>query len=85
MHQRKAEMGRQSDAFIALPGGYGTLEELLEVITWAQLRIHDKPLGWAAECGRLLQRSAIFHRQGHGGRVHRAHRTPHHRAGYDSQ
>uniref|UniRef100_R7W744 cytokinin riboside 5'-monophosphate phosphoribohydrolase n=1 Tax=Aegilops tauschii TaxID=37682 RepID=R7W744_AEGTA len=43
MHQRKAEMGRQSDAFIALPGGYGTLEELLEVITWAQLRIHDKP------------------------------------------
>ncbi|KAF6992685.1 hypothetical protein CFC21_009661 [Triticum aestivum] len=45
MHQRKAEMGRQSDAFIALPGGYGTLEELLEVITWAQLRIHDKPVG----------------------------------------
>ncbi|KAJ6708753.1 LOG FAMILY PROTEIN YJL055W [Salix koriyanagi] len=37
MHQRKAEMARQADAFIALPGGYGTLEELLEVITWAQL------------------------------------------------
>ncbi|XP_028551301.1 cytokinin riboside 5'-monophosphate phosphoribohydrolase LOG1 isoform X2 [Dendrobium catenatum] len=45
MHQRKAEMGRQADAFIALPGGYGTLEELLEVITWAQLGIHDKPVG----------------------------------------
>ncbi|KAK8683605.1 hypothetical protein V6N13_039659 [Hibiscus sabdariffa] len=45
MHQRKAEMARQSDAFIALPGGYGTLEELLEVITWAQLGIHDKPVG----------------------------------------
>uniref|UniRef100_A0ACD5UC76 Uncharacterized protein n=1 Tax=Avena sativa TaxID=4498 RepID=A0ACD5UC76_AVESA len=44
MHQRKAEMARQSDAFIALPGGYGTLEELLEVITWAQLGIHDKPV-----------------------------------------
>uniref|UniRef100_M4CS08 Cytokinin riboside 5'-monophosphate phosphoribohydrolase n=1 Tax=Brassica campestris TaxID=3711 RepID=M4CS08_BRACM len=43
MHQRKAEMARHSDAFIALPGGYGTLEELLEVITWAQLGIHDKP------------------------------------------
>ncbi|KAJ6739583.1 CYTOKININ RIBOSIDE 5'-MONOPHOSPHATE PHOSPHORIBOHYDROLASE LOG1 [Salix koriyanagi] len=43
MHQRKAEMARNSDAFIALPGGYGTLEELLEVITWAQLGIHDKP------------------------------------------
>ncbi|KAJ6336405.1 hypothetical protein OIU76_006552 [Salix suchowensis] len=43
MHQRKAEMARHSDCFIALPGGYGTLEELLEVITWAQLGIHDKP------------------------------------------
>ncbi|KAJ7957855.1 Cytokinin riboside 5'-monophosphate phosphoribohydrolase [Quillaja saponaria] len=45
MHQRKAEMARQADAFLALPGGYGTLEELLEVITWAQLGIHDKPVG----------------------------------------
>ncbi|KAK3405729.1 cytokinin riboside 5'-monophosphate phosphoribohydrolase LOG7 [Eucalyptus grandis] len=45
MHQRKAEMARQADAFIALPGGYGTLEELLEVITWAQLGIHCKPVG----------------------------------------
>ncbi|KAK3427300.1 hypothetical protein EUGRSUZ_F03544 [Eucalyptus grandis] len=45
MHQRKAEMARHSDCFIALPGGYGTLEELLEVITWAQLGIQDKPVG----------------------------------------
>ncbi|GJR90623.1 cytokinin riboside 5'-monophosphate phosphoribohydrolase LOG1-like protein [Tanacetum coccineum] len=45
MHERKAEMARQADAFIALPGGYGTLEELLEVITWAQLGIHQKPVG----------------------------------------
>ncbi|TKV98817.1 hypothetical protein SEVIR_8G000233v4 [Setaria viridis] len=45
MHQRKAEMARNADAFIALPGGYGTLEELLEVITWAQLGIHSKPVG----------------------------------------
>ncbi|KAL5209909.1 hypothetical protein ABZP36_005532 [Zizania latifolia] len=45
MHQRKAEMARQSDAFITLPGGYGTLEELLEVISWAQLGIHRKPVG----------------------------------------
>lgn len=45
MHQRKAEMASLSDCFIALPGGYGTLEELLEVITWAQLGIHDKPVG----------------------------------------
>ncbi|XP_021766571.1 cytokinin riboside 5'-monophosphate phosphoribohydrolase LOG7-like [Chenopodium quinoa] len=45
MHQRKAEMAKQADAFIALPGGYGTLEELLEVITYAQLGIHRKPVG----------------------------------------
>ncbi|CAL4909351.1 unnamed protein product [Urochloa decumbens] len=45
MHQRKAEMARQSEAFIALPGGYGTMEELLEMITWCQLGIHDKPVG----------------------------------------
>ncbi|XP_062079808.1 cytokinin riboside 5'-monophosphate phosphoribohydrolase LOG5-like [Humulus lupulus] len=45
MHQRKSEMARHSDCFIALPGGYGTLEELLEVITWAQLGIHHKPVG----------------------------------------
>ncbi|XP_057536170.1 cytokinin riboside 5'-monophosphate phosphoribohydrolase LOG7-like isoform X2 [Amaranthus tricolor] len=44
MHQRKAEMAKQADAFIALPGGYGTLEELLEVITYAQLGIHRKPI-----------------------------------------
>ncbi|KAF9596550.1 hypothetical protein IFM89_012281 [Coptis chinensis] len=45
MHERKAEMARRADAFIALPGGYGTLEELLEMITWSQLGIHDKPVG----------------------------------------
>ncbi|CAB4312548.1 unnamed protein product [Prunus armeniaca] len=45
MHERKAEMARQADAFIALPGGYGTMEELLEMITWSQLGIHDKPVG----------------------------------------
>ncbi|KAJ4723323.1 Cytokinin riboside 5'-monophosphate phosphoribohydrolase [Melia azedarach] len=45
MHDRKAEMARRSDTFIALPGGYGTLEELLEVITWTQLGIHDKAVG----------------------------------------
>ncbi|XP_037493848.1 cytokinin riboside 5'-monophosphate phosphoribohydrolase LOG2 isoform X1 [Jatropha curcas] len=44
MHERKAEMFRRADAFVALPGGYGTLEELLEIITWSQLGIHDKPV-----------------------------------------
>ncbi|KAJ6330318.1 hypothetical protein OIU76_009016 [Salix suchowensis] len=43
MHERKAAMAKESDAFIALPGGYGTMEELLEMITWSQLGIHKKP------------------------------------------
>ncbi|KAB2627861.1 cytokinin riboside 5'-monophosphate phosphoribohydrolase LOG8-like [Pyrus ussuriensis x Pyrus communis] len=45
MHERKALMAQEADAFIALPGGYGTMEELLEIITWAQLGIHMKPVG----------------------------------------
>lgn len=45
MHDRKAMMERLSDGFIALPGGLGTLEELCEVTTWAQLGIHRKPVG----------------------------------------
>ncbi len=45
MHERKALMADLSDAFIALPGGIGTLEELLEILTWSQLGIHDKPCG----------------------------------------
>lgn len=45
MHERKAMMAERSDAFIALPGGIGTFEELFEVWTWRQLGYHDKPLG----------------------------------------
>lgn len=45
MHERKAMMAELSDAFIALPGGFGTFEELLEMITWGQLGIHQKPIG----------------------------------------
>ena len=43
MHERKARMVELADAFLILPGGYGTLEELLEAVTWAQLRLHSKP------------------------------------------
>jgi hypothetical protein len=43
MHERKARMAELADAFLILPGGFGTLEELLEVVTWAQLRLHSKP------------------------------------------
>ena len=45
MHERKAKMAELSDGFIALPGGAGTLEELIEVYTWSQLGMHDKPMG----------------------------------------
>ena len=45
MHERKALMAELSDAFVALPGGVGTLEELFEVYTWNQLGLHAKPLG----------------------------------------
>ena len=45
MHERKAAMASASDAFVAMPGGFGTLEELLEMITWQQLGYHKKPVG----------------------------------------
>jgi uncharacterized protein (TIGR00730 family) len=45
MHERKALMAQRSDAFVALPGGIGTLEEIIEVFTWSQLGLHAKPLG----------------------------------------
>jgi len=45
MHERKLKMQEISDGFIALPGGFGTLEELFEIITWLQLGLHDKPIG----------------------------------------
>ncbi len=45
MHERKAKLHEMSDAFIALPGGFGTMEELFEILTWAQLSLHKKPIG----------------------------------------
>jgi uncharacterized protein (TIGR00730 family) len=45
MHTRKQKMARLADGFVALPGGYGTLEELFEVTTWTQLEYHRKPVG----------------------------------------
>lgn len=43
MHERKARMAELADAFLILPGGYGTFDELMEAVTWAQLGLHDKP------------------------------------------
>lgn len=51
MHERKAMMADLADGFIALPGGLGTIEEIFEVLTWAQLGFHDKPCGFLNICG----------------------------------
>jgi hypothetical protein len=45
MHQRKQRLADEADAFIALPGGYGTFEEFFEILTWAQIGLHHKPVG----------------------------------------
>ena len=45
MHERKARMAEIADAFVALPGGFGTFEELFEILTWSQIGLHHKPIG----------------------------------------
>ncbi len=58
MHERKAVMADISDAFLAMPGGFGTMDELFEIVTWAQLQLHQKPIGlWniAAYYDHLIQ------------------------------
>ena len=45
MHQRKEKLAKEADAFIALPGGFGTFEEFFEILTWSQIGIHQKPIG----------------------------------------
>ncbi|ODS33128.1 MAG: hypothetical protein SCARUB_01752 [Candidatus Scalindua rubra] len=50
MHERKSLMAELSDGFIALPGGFGTIEEFLEIITWSQLGMHQKPCGLLNVC-----------------------------------
>ena len=51
MHERKALIAELADGFVAMPGGMGTFEELLEILTWAQLGIHNKPCGVLNVCG----------------------------------
>ncbi|XP_013612121.1 PREDICTED: cytokinin riboside 5'-monophosphate phosphoribohydrolase LOG8-like isoform X1 [Brassica oleracea var. oleracea] len=60
MHERKAAMAQEAEAFIALPGGYGTMEELLEIITWAQLGIHKKTVGLLNVDGYYNNLLALF-------------------------
>lgn len=62
MHERKAVMAERADAFVALPGGYGTLEEVLEVITWKQLGIMNKPIVLYNHNGYFDQLVSMFAR-----------------------
>lgn len=67
MHERKSKMAELSDGFIALPGGFGTMEELFEVLTWAQLSLHKKPVALLNVDGyydALLQFIKVMNRDG---------------------
>ena len=62
MHERKALMADLADGFIALPGGMGTLEELCEMLTWAQLGLHSKPCGLLDVCDYFADLKRFFAR-----------------------
>jgi uncharacterized protein (TIGR00730 family) len=75
MHERKAMMASLADAFVALPGGLGTLEEVFEVWTWAQLGIHDKPVGFLDVEGFYAPLLAFLDGAVDAGFVRSAHRA----------
>ena len=76
MHERKAALADAADAFVMLPGGYGTLDEFFEVLTWTQLGIHAKPCA-ILDVGGLLRPAPRVPRRRGGGRL-RAPRPPRH-------
>ncbi|MEJ2767809.1 TIGR00730 family Rossman fold protein [Mycetohabitans sp. B46] len=67
MHERKKMMADRSDAFVALPGGAGTFEELFEVYTWAQLGYHQKPIGLLNVAGYYDPLLSMLHHTAHEG------------------
>ncbi|HEX8363038.1 MAG TPA: TIGR00730 family Rossman fold protein [Longimicrobium sp.] len=75
MHERKALMADLADGFIALPGGFGTLDELCEVLTWSQLGIHAKPCGVLDVDGYFRALLALFDHAVAEGFVRPAHRA----------
>lgn len=74
MHARKAQMNELSDAFVALPGGYGTFEELFEVVTWSQLGLHRKPIGLLNVAGYFDPLAALIDHAVREGFIKPAHR-----------
>jgi uncharacterized protein (TIGR00730 family) len=75
MHERKATMVARSDAFIAAPGGIGTLEEFFEVLTWAQLGLHRKPCGLLNHLGYFDSLTRLLDHAVHEGFIQRTHRS----------
>ena len=73
MHERKALMAKLSDAFLALPGGLGTLDELFEIWTWAQLGFHKKPIGLLDVDGFFRPLIELTHKLASAGFVHKEH------------
>jgi len=74
MHERKALMADEADAFAALPGGFGTLDELFEALTWAQLGFHRKPVGLLDTEGFFAPLLAMADAMAREGFVHPDHR-----------
>jgi len=74
MHERKALMAKLSDGFIALPGGMGTLEEICEMLTWAQLGFHKKPCGLVDICGYYAALGLFFDNAVAEGFINATHR-----------
>jgi hypothetical protein len=72
MHARKALMADKSDAFLALPGGLGTFDELFEILTWKQIGIHDKPIGLLDVEGYFSDVLRMIHRAEEEGFADRA-------------
>jgi hypothetical protein len=75
MHDRKALMIEMADAFIALPGGFGTLEEFFEAVTWAQLGIHSKPCGLLNIDGYYDKLMQFLDHSVEAQFIHRTHRS----------
>jgi uncharacterized protein (TIGR00730 family) len=75
MHERKAQMAARADAFIALPGGFGTMEELFEVLTWAQLGLHAKPCALLDVAGYYAALTAFLDHAAGEGLLREEHRA----------
>jgi uncharacterized protein (TIGR00730 family) len=75
MHERKHSMFERSDAFVTLPGGIGTLEEIVEIMTWGQLGRHEKPMVFANINGFWNPMLDLLNHMSEEGFVHTAHRV----------